>query len=552
MADEVGNIIIRRIISAASVSVIVILLITLAFAAGKDETDPGCIVLDTWELTLGSEHIKTPPVPWGNNGICGAACNTGIYRIEFVPPLVEEPEQLAFFTPALDDADRAYLNGELIGCTGVIPEAGVRAFRSGVREPRLYILPESVLKRGKTNTLEIRVYNFAGAGGFAYPQLPLIGPYHRLKLKEWKHKIINDYIRLVLTGAMICIAIIILYQLISLSDKSGMVFTLNKIIDGMNPVNIFRKRNLPADSDYRKEIIYKYTVSLLIIICFILYLFSELPGKYIFIESEEFWFRAPLIFLMSGMILVILLFYSDVFREGSDDGAGIFNVLLLMKIVTHPFIYLAVLSVIIARPVEKAWAGFTITGIAAVSLCFFILIIRSVFILIAAGRRSQAGYSAGFVKEGVIRIILLAGFTVSIAVFSSCGSFFYMHSSIISIAMLTVYMFLSVSFNIRFKTEFPVYISDSDSLTDYLRDNFNLSITESAIAGYINRGFTRDDICRMFNITQGTLKNHLKSIYSKTIELNSNEISTRVGKYQRLTVFLHNIYNMSHKSKKKL
>ena len=81
---------------------------------------------------------------------------------------------LAVLIGAVDDADETYLNGKLIGATGVFPPAEQTAYN----QPRLYAFPAESLRA--TNVLAVRVGDFGGNGGIWRGPVA-IGPVEELR-----------------------------------------------------------------------------------------------------------------------------------------------------------------------------------------------------------------------------------------------------------------------------------------------------------------------------------------------------------------------------------
>ena len=82
--------------------------------------------------------------------------------------------------------------------------------------------------------------------------------------------------------------------------------------------------------------------------------------------------------------------------------------------------------------------------------------------------------------------------------------------------------------------------SEKEDLFLTLQKKYGMTYQEATICIHIYNGLSRDDICNIFSITPVTLKGHLRSIYSKTIEPGSMAL-IRHGKLQRLTVFLQEL-----------
>jgi len=88
-----------------------------------------------------------------------------IYRTSFSLENNLEQHPLSLFIPHLRDADKVYLNGELVGQTGSFPPS----FEKATLYSRTYPLPSKQLKFGKaaSNELVISVYNHARQGGIS-------------------------------------------------------------------------------------------------------------------------------------------------------------------------------------------------------------------------------------------------------------------------------------------------------------------------------------------------------------------------------------------------
>jgi len=74
-----------------------------------------------------------------------------------------------------------------------------------------------------------------------------------------------------------------------------------------------------------------------------------------------------------------------------------------------------------------------------------------------------------------------------------------------------------------------------------LQNDFGLTYQEANICELLLRGETKLDILSKLKITNGTMRNHLSEIYSKTIDLFTAEVSKDRDKLQKLTVFLGNL-----------
>ena len=94
------------------------------------------------------------------------------YRLHFIAPANWVGQDLVISLGSVDDADRTFINGQLVGATPDPnrPAAG----QSSVSLMRLYKVPAAVLKPGAENVIAIRVFDGGGPGGIAGPMLALL------------------------------------------------------------------------------------------------------------------------------------------------------------------------------------------------------------------------------------------------------------------------------------------------------------------------------------------------------------------------------------------
>ncbi|MEV6306763.1 alpha/beta hydrolase-fold protein [Actinoplanes sp. NPDC051861] len=147
---------------------------------------------DGWKFTTGDDPAWSDPafadsgwrdwsVPdnWGNHTDLSTYDGFAWYRKTFTLP--ERPagvtdSAVVAALGKIDDADRAFLNGQEIGRTGGFPPN----FDSTWEVPREYYPADGLLKWGGTNVLAVRVYDGTGGGGFY--QGP-VGLYSKARLR---------------------------------------------------------------------------------------------------------------------------------------------------------------------------------------------------------------------------------------------------------------------------------------------------------------------------------------------------------------------------------
>ena len=89
------------------------------------------------------------------------------YRFRFIAPSGWQGKKLELALGNVDDEDRTYLNGTLVGETGP-------GMDRAVLKPRSYAVPPSRLRPGEENVLAIRVKDLGGPGGIIGPVLYLL------------------------------------------------------------------------------------------------------------------------------------------------------------------------------------------------------------------------------------------------------------------------------------------------------------------------------------------------------------------------------------------
>lgn len=100
------------------------------------------------------------PSHWENSGYPGVDGYVW-YRITFSLPQDWKHDSLLFDFGKIDDCDETYLNGTLIGSTGMMPPG----YNSEWTAFRRYRIPENIIKWGEENVLAVRVYDGNGPGG---------------------------------------------------------------------------------------------------------------------------------------------------------------------------------------------------------------------------------------------------------------------------------------------------------------------------------------------------------------------------------------------------
>jgi sialate O-acetylesterase len=128
------------------------------------------------------------PDAWENEGFPGFN-GYGWYRTSFIVPKTIKNKIIILKLGQIDDVDRVYFNGRLLGGYGDFPPAYQTAFDQN----RIYQIPSSFINFGRKNTLAVRVYDHQGGGGIVHGEVGIYTQNRRLTLDVdlsgfWKFK----------------------------------------------------------------------------------------------------------------------------------------------------------------------------------------------------------------------------------------------------------------------------------------------------------------------------------------------------------------------------
>ncbi len=131
----------------------------------------------TWKFTTGDRSRyserdyndnnwdqKRVPSYWGDDE-WSSRIQYGWYRKSFRLSNTGDKDQLLLILGRIDDSDRVYLNGTLIGITGNMPGSVGPYDDDAWDKDRVYYIPRHLLNKKGNNVLAIKVYNRMMQGG---------------------------------------------------------------------------------------------------------------------------------------------------------------------------------------------------------------------------------------------------------------------------------------------------------------------------------------------------------------------------------------------------
>jgi len=181
--------------------------LTLGACVPLIESDRQLLLGGSWELCVADGFPDSDQVldrcfelaiPGGWESAVPGYDGFGRLRTVFDGSRLPADTTLGIYIEQIRDADKVYINGQLIGQTGEFPPA----FQKATLYPRLYRIPAGVLSPGP-NQIEVWVYNNARPGGI-YAQAPVIDDYTVLRTTIER----DNYKTLIFVTALIVFALL--------------------------------------------------------------------------------------------------------------------------------------------------------------------------------------------------------------------------------------------------------------------------------------------------------------------------------------------------------
>jgi len=506
------------------------------------------VALTKWMLEVSGDDKGTiGPVPWEfllDSG--GAGLTYDGYANLSTPFTIDRSflatEPLFFYTDCLDDAGELYLNGTLTGKAGAFPRSfpeNMQGYQSNVWRAVLIPLHPELLREG-TNELRLRVFDYAGLGGFCFAQVPVIAPYSAVAARHAFRPYFNDLIK----TSFVVVFLMLLVWFLRRSKMEG-PFAPLKILQ-----EIRRLLALPAYSLLRNgrssiagpEMQARLLLGAMLSFATATYMVSEINLFRDWLPYELFWIKfGPIVFFIGVFAMLALLQKEamDLFRPEKR-----ISQLLLQwtAVLTHSLLALVFCLYLCLVPFQQTWGEFTVTG-----LIYWLCIATVLFLTSAIGllRYAFVGRDASLhpqaLKEGALRLFCLAGLITANYLWHSRSPYIQF-----SFLLVSVFLMLLAATMLRFQTKYRLRLPLLDgplSLNALIQEKFSLTEREAQIVLFFHQGQSRKDAPAALGISPGTLKNHMKSIYAKTIERDLLESSTERDKLARLMVLLGRIEN---------
>lgn len=165
------------------------------------------------------------PAQWNNSGLSGF--KIGWYRNSFKVSKTFKNQNISILTPIIADANEIYINGVLVGRTGLLTDKGEILKKSS--RISVYQIPPNLIDFETENTMAVRVGDDVGWGGFVNSEF-YIGESNLIQTKFYQY---------IMWNSAICFAFLYsaLYSLIlwlrSRSERAYLIYFFFAILAGL-------------------------------------------------------------------------------------------------------------------------------------------------------------------------------------------------------------------------------------------------------------------------------------------------------------------------------
>jgi AraC-like DNA-binding protein len=485
------------------------------------------VLIKDWEVDIGRGFQKCEPAPWtlpADQGGIGATEYTGygVYRSHVVIPGYFSGHQLAVFFISIDDADETYFNGMKIGSMGIFPKSDRidDGYLSAWRIPRIYPLPESIIRYEKENTIEVKVFSPSGRGGLSEKALPEIGLFDHLKGKADHLTLANDIPRIVALSIFFYLFVLLLKHARNHAGRGFPKYFGQQIVNRLNPLYFIRLTTgyITRERDLIKETSFKYLCAAMAILSFSVFISHELTYEsFLSLPAMKYsgYYDIPIMYL--GILILFIIIHNDAFRQIEEyPGPFRFALNLATGILTHPFVFCMYTILIFFLTPHLRYNEFSARG------SYIVIGISTVLLVKLAYRRAILLYVHGkkkkgidFLHENAIYIIFISAGIASIVIFMSDTSWLNMHSMTIASFSLIFYILAMLQFqkkqvklysSLEFKraSDKKRYCSSESRIRrirEFIDENYSEDITRDDIAFAV--GISPEELSRLFNTVIG-------------------------------------------------
>jgi AraC-like DNA-binding protein len=479
----------------------------------------GEILLTDWQIDIGSGFKPCKAVPWNypqeKGGLGSDFTGYALYQTSVTIPSQFKLRQIAIFFQGIDDVDITYMNGERVGASGAFPvsEHSDKGYLSAWRSPRLYPIPESIIKYDELNTITVKVFSPSGQGGLV-GRIPKIGMYDSLLKQVETCTVLNNIPRIAVILVFFVLGLILLRSVITHSGDLSFRSVSISLINTFNPV-LFVLRSLAKKEStqcYTKTAVTKYISLTFALVCFLAFILHELTYDIgIFVILNYYMTMYSIFIFYIGIVLILSVAHSLGFSPDNDMKEGGINYIsLVLGTLVHPGMVLLYFSPILVASPGSRYNDFTTRG-------SFITIIVVAILLVAIVRKHIINILRDSREHGlqlritfIINAFFLIGSFLTLIFFITAPSWLYMHSMTIAGVLICMYIlstYRSEEHMIRMYARLRIQNKNNDpgysvknklkNVVEFIRDNYSDDISRDNIAFAI--GVSPEYLSRIFN-----------------------------------------------------
>lgn len=518
----------RNLFIISQIILLIILLMVISpFLTRVLHENENSILLGHWEVNIGNGFIKCLPVPWdlpADKGGIGAGDYTGygIYRSAVIIPSALKEKSLAVFFNGIDDADETFINGKRIGMTGAFPPSKETdsGYISAWAAPRVYYLPESLIKFDNENIIEVKVYNHSGKGGIYGNYHPEINDYKLLEKKAFSLSLIRNSPRLFILSVFAFFIILLTDRVIKYTGKGFLKFFLLHTKESFNPCRLFFVKNKPSEKFYNLL----YNIS-----CRYIYILISITAASIFIIYELVMRDATLYgmetlgvkfhihILYLALLFLILIVNKNFITDDEVYKTKVERACFITAgVLTHPFLFLCYLVFAFTRPSSVLYNDFPKRGSYIIIFFLVLIIIKLVPRIIAFYlQKNETDNENSSLNKTLFKLLLILVSILSIVAYKTDIPLIADYTTVVASFVFIIYIAMILSSDerlvmlqkeqndksIKNKTKKSNNEERIETIKNFIIDNCDTELRRDDIAAAM--GMSPEYLSRIFNSYTG-------------------------------------------------
>ncbi|MBN2853167.1 MAG: hypothetical protein JXQ23_10585, partial [Clostridia bacterium] len=359
------------------------------------------------------------------------------------------------------------------------------------------------IKYDMENEIRIVVYNHSGKGGIGEEIPAAIGDYFELQTVVFHFNSINDWPRIIMIFIMIVTSLYVSLIMTGIIKRTGFPSLIQRIHFALNPflvINTILKKGEIQENLY-SEIIFKYSLYVIALICFSIFMSYELSFSHSYALSSSFicrYLHVPILYC--GLCSLIIALHYDLFFHSFDNPTGLKQYIrIVFGILTLPIFFIAYVVHTLFLPSSIITNDFVSRGAIIIICIFSVLIVRIIHqIVISQLNRSNRSDNIGGI---VISMLSSIGCILTLILYLNSQTMFFYQASVIGSFFVFIFITGSVRHEQKRTAIYLEYEKRKLSRKDRTSDD-KLGIIIDFINENYTENLTRSDISSGLGISQ--------------------------------------------------